>query len=195
MGPLSRTRVERRSRWPAGAGAARVHRRSKTSTRPLFVRSSRAPSRPRAPVRLLQMHVSASTTTDHSNIPNHRKVIGTTAGSTESCLSIEASRRRYAGSGAETPSLDTPHRDCSRWRLRPDPDRFGHLLSRAPPASLSGATREESSAAICCARLQGMRGARIVRRPISAKKPSVHRTEGPSVVGPFAERTGRVFPA
>jgi len=109
MSPLSRTRVERRSRWPAGAGAARVHRRSKTSTRPLFVRSSRAPSRPRAPLRLLQMHVSASTTTDHSNIPDHRKAVGTTAGSTESCLSIATGRRRYAGSGAEnTESRHSP---------------------------------------------------------------------------------------
>jgi hypothetical protein len=44
----------------------------RTSTRPLFDRSSRTPSRPHALPRLLQMNVSASTTVDHWNIPNRR---------------------------------------------------------------------------------------------------------------------------
>jgi hypothetical protein len=51
------------------------------------------------------------------------------------------------GQGSRPPSLDALHRDCSWQRLRPDPDRFGHLLSRAAPFSLSGATREEDGAA------------------------------------------------
>jgi len=37
--------------------------------------------------------------------------------------------------GRENPTLDAPHRDCSRWRLRPNPDRSEHLLSRASPFS------------------------------------------------------------
>lgn len=102
----------------------------KTSTRPLVARYSRSPSRPRALPRLLQMNVSASTTMDHSNIPDHRRVIGTTP-VIEGCPSMQANRRRYAGSGVEKPNLDAPHRDCSRWRLCPNPDRFRHLLSRA----------------------------------------------------------------
>jgi hypothetical protein len=51
------------------------------------------------------------------------------------------------GQGSRTPSLDTPHRDCSRRRLRPNPDRFGHLLSRVPLSSRSGVTWGESDAA------------------------------------------------
>jgi hypothetical protein len=68
---LSSAHEERCLRWPAGAVAARVHRRWKTSTRPLSARYSRTSSRPRAPVRLLQIDVSTSTTRDRSNIPNH----------------------------------------------------------------------------------------------------------------------------
>jgi hypothetical protein len=52
----------------------------RTSTRPLFDRSSRSPSRPHALPRLLQVVVSASTTVDHWNIPNCRgEAVGTTA--------------------------------------------------------------------------------------------------------------------
>jgi hypothetical protein len=48
-------------------------------------------------------------------------------------------RRRYSGSGAEgTPCLGLPSRDCSRERLRPNPDRFRHLVSRSLPVSRSG---------------------------------------------------------
>jgi len=72
--PLARFRsMARGSRWPTGALTARVHRGSKTPTRPATARRfSRAFGRPRALLRFLQMSVSTSTTTDHSNIPNHR---------------------------------------------------------------------------------------------------------------------------
>jgi len=97
---LSSTREERRHRWPAGTAAARVHRRSKTSTRPLSVRYSRTSSRPRALLRFLQVDVSTSTTEDRSNIPSH-------GSGWDDCLVRSKvafrpdSRRRYAGSGAE----------------------------------------------------------------------------------------------
>jgi hypothetical protein len=68
---LSSACEERCRRWPAGTVTARVHRRSKTSTRPLSARYSRTSSRPRAPLRLLQVNVSTSTTRDLSNIPYH----------------------------------------------------------------------------------------------------------------------------
>lgn len=51
------------------------------------------------------------------------------------------------GQGPRTPYLGSPQRDCSRWRLRPDPHGFGHLMSREPRIPLSGATRETSGTA------------------------------------------------
>jgi hypothetical protein len=73
------------------------------------------------------------------------------------------------GQGSRTPSLDTPHRDCSRRRLCPNPDRFGHLLSRLPPSSRSGVTWGEDDAAnaarACKAHVaRGSCGARFPRR-------------------------------
>lgn len=40
--------------------------------------------------------------------------------------------------GRGSPSLGAPFRDCSRERLRPNPDRFRHLVSRALSVALSG---------------------------------------------------------
>jgi hypothetical protein len=129
------------------AAAARVHRRSKTSTRPLPVRCSRTPSRPRALFRFLQVDVSTSTTVDPSNIPHHWGVAETTAMFDRKSPFSRATAEGTQGQGSRTPSLDTPHRDCSRRRLCPNPDRFGHLLSRVPTSSLSGVTWGEGDAA------------------------------------------------
>jgi len=115
-------------RWPAVAAAARFHRRSKTSTRPLHVRCSRTPSRPRALVRSLQMAVSTSTTGDRSNIPHHWGAVGTTALLDRKSPFDRTTAEGSQGQGSRTPSLDTPHRDCSRRRLCPNPDRFGPPL-------------------------------------------------------------------
>jgi hypothetical protein len=54
--------------WPAGTFAARFHRCTKTPARPPLAPLSRCESRPRAPLRLLQVDVPTSTTTDHPNI-------------------------------------------------------------------------------------------------------------------------------
>jgi hypothetical protein len=54
--------------WPACAASARFHRCTKTPARPLLAPLSRDESRPRAPLRLLQVDVPTSTTTDHSSI-------------------------------------------------------------------------------------------------------------------------------
>jgi len=121
---------------------------------PCSQRFSRAPSRPHALPRLLQVDVSTSTTTDHSRHPRplesgwggcHRRV--------ESCLSTGTTAGASQGQGPRTPYLGTPRRDCSRRRLRPDLDDSGHLLSRGPLFSLSGATGETggtASAARAC---------------------------------------------
>jgi len=44
--------------------------------------------------------------------------------------------RRVRGRGS--PSLGAPSRDCSRERLRPNPDRFRHLVSRSLSVALPG---------------------------------------------------------
>jgi hypothetical protein len=59
-------------RWPAGQSPHVLIDVRRTSTRPLFDRSSRTPSRPHALPRLLQVDASTSTTMDHWNIPNCR---------------------------------------------------------------------------------------------------------------------------
>jgi hypothetical protein len=75
---LSSACEERCHRWPAGTVTARVHRRSKTSTRPLSVRYSRTSSRPHAPLRFLQMDVPTSTT-GTARTSRTTGVVGTTA--------------------------------------------------------------------------------------------------------------------
>lgn len=116
--------------------------------------------------------------------PRPPDVVGTTARSIESRLSIAGNRRSYAGPGVEKPNLDAHHRDCSRRGLRPNPDRFGHLVSRAPSFALSGETRGRGRVRRHRACLHRKRNERVVRRPTSAKKSDVHQPEGPSVEGP-----------
>jgi hypothetical protein len=192
---LSSAHEERCLRWPAGAVAARVHRRWKTSTRPLSARYSRTSSRPRAPLRFLQVDVSTSTT-------GTARTSRTTEGGRDDChVGREEQPFRVAspspataegtqGQGSRTPSLDTPHRDCSRRRLRPNPDRFGHLLSRVPLSSRSGVTWGESDAANATplAR-QTQREGRAA--PDFREEIGRSPTRGAFRRWPFAERTGR----
>jgi hypothetical protein len=134
--------------WPARTGAARVHRGLVTSTRPLFVRFSRAPSRPRALSRLLQPMFPRARPRTPSNIPNDRKPsLGRLPFSSKVAFRRGQPPKLREVRDRGTPCLGTPHRDCSRWRLCPDLDRFGHLLSRGPFFSLSGATWENSGTA------------------------------------------------
>jgi hypothetical protein len=172
------------------AAAARVHRRSKTSTRPLSARCSRTSSRPRAPYRFLQVNVSTSTAGDLPNIPRHWGVGGTTALFDRKSPFDRATADRSRGQGSRTPSLDTPHRDCSRRRLRPNPDCFGHLLSRGPPSTLSGVTWGEDDAATlrALARLAQREGRAT---PDFREEIGRSPTRGAFRRRPFAERTGR----
>jgi len=168
---LSDAHQARCHRWPAGAAAARVHRRSKTSTRPLFVRYSRAPSRPRAPLRFLQVDVSTSTT-GTARTSRTTGVVGTTAVLDRESPRDPATAEGSQGQGSRAPSLDAPHRDCSRRRLRPNPDRFGHLLSRLPLSSRSGVTWGESDAANAARACK----ARVARGSCDARFPRRSRT-------------------
>jgi hypothetical protein len=72
-----------------------------TATRPLLALLSQHGSRPRAPLRLLQVVVSTSTTTDHSDISirgNPRS--GRLPGLERKSPSVRGSRRSCSGSGA-----------------------------------------------------------------------------------------------
>ena len=128
----SRGCLERRARWPTGAAAARVHRCSKTPTRPLKLRSRGA-----------LLAACASTTSADRCFNEHYLGPPEHPGPAESagrdgclCRSIVSFRSRQPpkvrrARGRGSPSLDAPSRDCSRERLRPDPDRFRHLVSRS----------------------------------------------------------------
>jgi hypothetical protein len=121
-----------RSRWPAGPVAARVHRCFSRNgpTRPLFARSSRAPSRPRALRRLLQTCAPASTALDHSDIPHPWGGKGTTARYRRLPFVTVQSPKVLGVRGRGIPNLDAPRGDCSHRRLCPSPDRFRLLSSR-----------------------------------------------------------------
>jgi len=155
--------------WLAGPDRCRAcSSRWVTATRPLFVRSSRASSRPRALSRLLQRMFPRARPRTSSNIPNDRKPsLGRLPPCVESRLSPRQPRKLLGDRGRATPCLGAPRRDCSRQRLCPDPDCFGHLLSRGPFFSLSGATWEQSgtaNAAHTCA-VRATRGSCDVRPP------------------------------
>jgi hypothetical protein len=121
------------SRWPTGAGAARVHRDSRP-------RLDLSPRRFRG----LLLAACASTTSadrcfnEHDDGPlEHpgRGVRGRDGRRIDRSLPLDRRRPpkvlRVRGRGS--PSLDAPSRDCSRERLRPGPDCFRHLASRALP--------------------------------------------------------------
>ena len=105
-------------RWPAGTAAARVHRCSKTSTRPLFATLF---------ARDFEAACASSTSAsgrchehdrDRPNTPNRWVAVGATA-----CFGPEptnrlepGNRRRYAGSGAEKHRLSTLPTTIARGR-------------------------------------------------------------------------------
>jgi hypothetical protein len=160
--PLARFRsMARGSRWPTGALTARVHRGSKTPTRPATARRfSRAFGRPRALLRFLQMSVSTSTTTDHSNIPNHRIRGWDDCRPGESCLFLggrppEVRRARgrekpistlstmIAHGGDFAPTPIAPGTSCRAHRSSPCPERRGGEsgFAAATTACTAAATR------------------------------------------------------
>ena len=122
----------------------------KPTTRPLFARSSRAPSRPRTLARLLQVVVSASTTTDHVEHPERpESVVGTTACVGRKSPFDRAIARAFQGQGREkhrasalptgiapgrdfAPTPIAPGTSCREDRSSPCPERRGRRAE--PPA-------------------------------------------------------------
>jgi hypothetical protein len=139
--PLARFRsMARGSRWPTGALTARVHRGSKTPTRPATARRfSRAFGRPRALLRFLQMSVSTSTTTDHSNIPNHRIRGWDDCRPRESCLFLGATGPG-PGEGAASNRLITARRGHVNARRLASRSRYLPSYG-TEPSTLAGARR------------------------------------------------------
>lgn len=136
------------TRWPADGAAARFHRGSKTTTRPLFAalfaRAFKATCAPTTSASgCFHEHDHGPLETPHTT----GKWLGRLPPAGESYLSTGTTAEASQGQGPRTPYLGTPQRDCSRWRLRPDLDDFGHLLSRGPLFSLSGATGETGGTA------------------------------------------------
>jgi hypothetical protein len=115
------------------------------------------------------MDVSTSTTGDRSNIPHHWGAVGTTASFDRKSPFDRTTAEGSQGQGSRTPSLDAPHRDCSRRRLRPNPDRFGPPLvagtARFPVRSDVGRGRCRHATRACKARAtRGSCDARFPRR-------------------------------
>jgi hypothetical protein len=146
-----------------GTAATRFHRRSRTSTRPF---SARCRERLQGRVRFFGfcrwMFPRARLGTARTS--RATGVTGTTALFDRKFPSDRIAAEGTQGQGSRTPCLDTPHRDCSRRRLRPNPDRFGHLLSRTPVSSLSGVTWGENDAAFAARACK----ARVARGPCGA---------------------------
>jgi hypothetical protein len=153
--------VERCTRWPAGAAAARVHRRWKTPTRPFFARYSRAPSWPRALVRLLQMCASTSTTGDRSNIPNHRDRGWDNCRRRKVAFRSRATAEGAQGQGSRTPSLDVLHHDCSGRDFAPTPIASGTSCREHRP--------------LACLERRGKKTMPPPRRPLAWRAPSKGR--------------------
>ena len=136
---LAGTRLELCTRWPTGADAARVHRCSKTSTRPFFAPLSRAiPGRVRFHDFCRSMFQRALPWTTRTSRTSG--IRGRDGCRVDRSLPFDRGRpprvRRVRGRGS--PSLGAPSRDCSRKRLCPNPDRLRHLVSRTLSVTRSG---------------------------------------------------------
>lgn len=162
---------------------------SKAPTRPAGAPLSRAFRGPHALLRLLQMkcfHEHDDGPLEHPRPPN-RGWDGCRS-MTKETFASEGDRRGYAGPGVENlPNLDIPRSDCSPRRLCPNPDRSGHLVSRSTvfcPVRRDVGKKRARRRRVC---LHRRCDERVVRRPVSAKKPDVHQPEVPSIARPSPE--------
>lgn len=90
--------------------------------------------------------------------------------------SVRGSRRSLSGSGAGLTDARHSRRDCSRRRLRPNPDRPGHLSSQDATPRRSGATRRRTGAA------SDERSSK--ERPPSGRHGAGHPRRGPASTDP-----------
>jgi hypothetical protein len=136
---LSSSRLERCARWPTGAAAARVHRRSKTSTRP-------SPHRFRGLLSAACASTTSAETMFQRALPRTTRAArsyGIHRSGRLSALSIVAFRSRTAAEGTrgqgpritESSALPpgiAPGRDFAPTPIASDTSRRGHLLSPCP---------------------------------------------------------------
>jgi hypothetical protein len=172
--------------WPAGASAAPLHRCARQRL-DLFSTAFAGESEAARALTISAggcLHEHDCGPLEHPGTAESAG--GTTAMSGRKLPSDRGSRRRCSRSGVEKPMLDIRVHDCSCPRLRPNPDRSGHLSSRDAIPRRSGATRWEQWRCQRRARLQGAPAGRAVERGISAKMPGAHRPEVPSVTRTFA---------
>lgn len=147
------------ARWPAGTAAARFRRCSGASTRPFHAAFACA-WRPRA-----LSSTSASVCChehDHGPLepPCRRRVArpgGCFFASPPVSRGCRAAAEAGQGQGSRSPNLDALLRDCSRGRLRPNPDRFRLLVSRAPLFAQVWRDTGRGRRRRRCARLRGAR--------------------------------------
>jgi hypothetical protein len=203
--PLARASAEPPFPLASESAAARVHRCSRTSTRPLAHPLSRARSRPHALLRLLQIHVSTSTTTDHSNITGR---LGVRSGRLPGSIESPRSTAITDGARGQGPRNTAPRR--SPWRLlaagtSPQPRPFSGASCRGHrPFTLFGETWGESATAFvwraCRATpARGPCGARFPRRNPALTSPRHLPSRGrfarakrrPPRASELARRTGR----
>lgn len=150
--------------WPARRGAARVHRGLLTSTRPLFVRSSRAPSRPRALSRLLQTMLPRARPRTTSNIPNDRKPslgrlpflsrVASRWDNRQSCSRSGAEEHRTSAlsieialSGDFAPTSIASGTSCREDRSSPCPERRGRTAEPPAQRTLARSAQRQGRAA------------------------------------------------
>jgi len=122
------------SRWPTGAGAARVHRGSRTSTRPFTAPLSRAShGRVRFNDLCRSMFQRARRWAARASLAAISQ--GWPPLSIDRCLSIDGYRRRSSGSGVEDHRASTfppgiaPERDFAPTPIASDTSCRGHCLS------------------------------------------------------------------
>lgn len=157
---------------------------------------SRADSRPRTLLRLLQVDISTSTTTDHPNISIHGEPrSGRLPGLERKLPFVRDSRRRCTRSGAEQDRCSTFPIAIARAGTSPRPRFAPGTWCRETP-SLTGLERRGEEAALPtpdalarCARR------RAAWRRTSAKRPSVDQPEVPSVKRAFANERAKCLPA
>lgn len=122
---LARARVERCARWPAGQPPhvfIDVRKPRLDPCSPAVRR--RVPGRVRSYDFCRWMLPRARPWTSRTSRTTG-SVVGTAAASDRSRLRSSATAEGTQGQGSRKPTLDAPRRDCSRWGLCPDPDRFG----------------------------------------------------------------------
>jgi hypothetical protein len=136
---LASTRLELCARWPRAQLLHVFIDVRRTSTRPFFAPLSRAsPGRVRFHDFCRSMFQRALPWTTRTSRTSG--IRGRDGCRFDRSLPFDRRRppRVRGVRGRGSPSLGAPSRDCSRKRLRPNPDRLRHLVSRALSVTRSG---------------------------------------------------------